>query len=208
MSLHFQIRLTLKLMYSSLNAHLCCNLCPHLSLVFLSGSQGKNDISVSLEFWDAVAPHHHGNCSFRHRSPGVLCNVCPNSLCSQLCLTSCCTSSLTSCNTYYTLSWQSYVLSHSWFNDLSFVYAEASPFVFPHHITISVSHHHSWHASWVPDLLSLRFSVRLAKQTAVFPSCIYKFGVPGKTGKQQQVAAHHSEQYSLRMKIHLFWYSN
>ena len=63
----------------------------------------KKDISTSLEFWDAVAPRHHGNCSLRHCCPGVLCNVCPNSYRSQLCLTSSCTSLLTWCNTHYCL---------------------------------------------------------------------------------------------------------
>ena len=51
----------------------------------------------------------------------------------------------------------------------------------------------------------LRFSSWLAFQSAAFSSCIYNCSVPKK---QQQVAAHHSEQYSPQMKIHLFWYSN
>ena len=85
MALHSQIMMTGRLIYSNLNMHPDCNLWSHFSFVFLSGSQGKkNDISMSLEFWDAVAPHHHSNSSFRHCSPGVLCNMYPNSLRSQL----------------------------------------------------------------------------------------------------------------------------
>lgn len=83
---------------------------------------------------------------------------------------------------------------------------KAFPFFF-HQITQFVSNCHGWHASLVSDLLSLRFSVQLTKQTAVFLLCIYKFNVPVKAEKQQQ-AGLHSEQYSLQMRNRLFWYSN
>lgn len=73
-------------------------------LLHSSGQPRKNDISMSLEFSDGVAPDHHGNCSFRHGSPGVLCNVCPNPLWLHTCLTSCCTSTLNLCNTHYTFA--------------------------------------------------------------------------------------------------------
>lgn len=166
---------------------------------------------MSLEFWDAVAPDHHGNCSFRHCSPGVLCNVCPNSLWFRTRLTSRCTSSLTSCNTYYTFITKE-IAAAAVRSDFSWMIIpwlrEAFPFVFSPYHPVCVLSLYSQHSSWAPDLQSLRFSVWLAKQTAVFLSCIYKFSVPVKTGKQQQAAAHHSEQYSPQMKIHLFWYSN
>lgn len=45
-----------------------------------SGQPWKKWHFLSSEFGDGVAPHHHGNCSFRHHSPGVLCNTCPCSL--------------------------------------------------------------------------------------------------------------------------------
>lgn len=140
--------------------------------------------------------------SFPHCSPGVPCNVHPNSACCQLRLTSCWTSPRVTlsippswCRRCY-LMFMIYWLSH--------VYEK--PFLlFSHPITQSVCHHHSRHAGLVPDLLSLRFSSWLAFQTAAFSSCIYNCSVPKK---QQQVAAHHSEQHSPQMKIHLFWYSN
>lgn len=73
-------------------------------LLHSSGQPRKNDISTSLEFSDGVAPDHHGNCSFRHGSPGVLCNACPNSLWLHMCLTSRCTSTLNLCNIHYTFA--------------------------------------------------------------------------------------------------------
>lgn len=80
MPLNLHLQLTLKLKYSSLNMHLCCNTCSYLIFGIPEWQLKKNDISMSLEFWDAIVPDHHGNYLFRHCSPPVLCNVCPNSV--------------------------------------------------------------------------------------------------------------------------------
>lgn len=61
---------------SSWTFHGICLTC----LLPSSGQLRKNYISCPRSSVTVLAPDHHGNCSFRHHSPGVLCNLCPYSL--------------------------------------------------------------------------------------------------------------------------------